>query len=103
MPKVINQRVAQRVGSQAITESRVCDALLQGLLNDRRDGKIHVRDPHRQNLIRIAAPFFTAAAGTIQQRIEVKSHAVLKRVKRCQRKAYTAVWGAWIALLKRAS
>jgi hypothetical protein len=75
VPQVGNDGFAQIVRGHAVADHRVFQTLLQGLDDHRRRGEIHVGDPHRQHIGRVAAPFGAAGVMAVEHLIKIESHA----------------------------
>ncbi len=74
VPQVGDHRLAQFVPGHAIAQQRVLQTLAQGLEDAIGHGEIHVRHPHRQDILGVAAPFGAAGAMTGVQGIEIEAH-----------------------------
>ncbi|MNV64090.1 hypothetical protein D3C71_1567170 [compost metagenome] len=75
VPQIGNDGFAQVVRGRAVADHRVFQPLLQGLDDHWRCGEIHVGDPHRQHVRRVAAPFGAASVMSVEHLIKIESHA----------------------------
>ncbi|MNZ67543.1 hypothetical protein D3C78_857970 [compost metagenome] len=75
VPEVGHDSLAQVILGHAVTDHRVFQSFLQGLDDHRRRGEIHVGDPHRQHVRRVAAPLGTAGIVAVEHLIKIESHA----------------------------
>ncbi|PMQ10022.1 hypothetical protein PseAD21_18070 [Pseudomonas sp. AD21] len=75
VPQVGDDGFTQVVLGHAVTHQRMQQTLLQGLDDHRRRGEIHISDPHRQNIGRVAAPLGAAGVVAVEYLIKIESHA----------------------------
>ena len=67
----LDDRLVVAVWYKRITEDRVCGPILDGLLNGRSDGKVHVCHPHRYHVVRRhCVPFDAACAAPFHGLVE---------------------------------
>ena len=71
LAKVPDERLTQRVLRNAIAEHRMVEPLADRRHDLVRHGKVHVRDPERQHVGWVAAPFRAARAVPIERAVEV--------------------------------
>ncbi|MNO87597.1 hypothetical protein D3C76_790200 [compost metagenome] len=74
VPQVGHDGGTQIVLGHAVTQHRMFQALVQRVDDHGRGGEVHIGDPHRQHIGRVAAPFGTAGAVALQYRVEIESH-----------------------------